>query len=1250
MADSKTSALFEVRAVGTEKASRQFTTFERTATGSMTRAEASVGKSLARVAAQYMSMAVGINKAMKVMSSGVEFNKFVETQTMAFSVMMKSAEKAKAQMEELYDFAVKSPLTFKDTASAAKQLMAYGFAAKELVPTMDTLGTVALATGHSLGDIAYVYGTLRSQGRAYSRDLMQFGMRGIPIYEELAKVMGVNVQQIQKLTSQGKVGFKEVEMAFQSMTSSGGRFSGMLEQYMDTLTGKLAMFEDIFEKSTGKIMRGATNSYKNFIDEMTQILESTEMQEYFNELGMDIKSLADLLFALAKGLVEVLPLLTKALKIFIAYKAVSTTTKLLKNLPETILNIGGALMKLSGMGVAGGFIVNLASAGKLFTEGLLMALPVMSQLAGIAALIAGPILAIKTVFDATRRDQAFAEDAQLATESLIPIMRDQLPIIESQVDKMGLSDAERQVELNTRLVGLISDYASRYKLANVEVAKMLYLNKMINGEVARMLGFDIAGHFAKVHADAAQAGARAYMSAMEREMKYFASLTGQNEKLFYDPTDAHAFGRRAANMYIDTFKDTWDTEKTKWKDLFTDDKQKELLEKELKGLTEVYNAAFIEIGEMGMEESGFGPRMRERIKQITDLLEEGFGKKPPDLGDWWLPQESAVTASLSAVDDLQLAHAKAYASAQKEVDARREALLINVKFTKNEQDRIAYQIQLNNLISEEAQIYRDIAKTHKRLIGVGMFNESTQGQAEYWNDVRARAGRAFTTGDISTGIGNTLALGAEGTESGNMVAGGNPLAVGTVALTSFITSIENVTALLNPLTTAFEAMRGMVEPLTNAALEPLVAIVEQVGEAFGKVLAPFLGLFQIVTSLAYGAFAPLLAAIDWVSGGFLWFFDYVIMPVGNFIIKAINAVIRVINWIPGVHIRYLKEIKRSTGALKDFADAARNTQDSLKDTISYLEDKLSDIFDKQVESLQDLYEVGAISATEYETQVKQLNAKMVDTQDALVSAADKQLETQEEILSRLLELYELQNAIDAGGLSDEQLTKLLEKHGLTSKSLSQVMIDAITTALTGLGIPVGGNTEGGNTEGGNTETDIATAKLLTELEQLLKKYDDVKWDDFDDYLKNLLGRSYDARKNATGSGLAKAFENDIDELQKIMASGSQKDMLDYLKSFIAEWKGVVDEDILKKFTDLFSKLAAARSVQDAIIAPNGNIITTAPDDYLIATKTPGSLGNKGGTNINVNVTVQGSVTTEKELAGSISSIIYNQRSRGILTV
>lgn len=40
------------------------------------------------------------------------------------------------------------------------------------------------------------------------------------------------------------------------------------------------------------------------------------------------------------------------------------------------------------------------------------------------------------------------------------------------------------------------------------------------------------------------------------------------------------------------------------------------------------------------------------------------------------------------------------------------------------------------------------------------------------------------------------------------------------------------------------------------------------------------------------------------------------------------------------------------------------------------------------------------------------------------------------------------------------------------------------------------------------------------------------------------------------------------------------------------------------------------SVNDAIIAPNGNVISTAPDDYLIATKTPGSLVGSGAANVN----------------------------------
>ena len=58
------------------------------------------------------------------------------------------------------------------------------------------------------------------------------------------------------MASEGKIGFKEVEKAFANMTEEGGRFGGILEKYMETLTGKIAMLSDIWEQTTGKMAEG----------------------------------------------------------------------------------------------------------------------------------------------------------------------------------------------------------------------------------------------------------------------------------------------------------------------------------------------------------------------------------------------------------------------------------------------------------------------------------------------------------------------------------------------------------------------------------------------------------------------------------------------------------------------------------------------------------------------------------------------------------------------------------------------------------------------------------------------------------------------------------------------------------------------------------------------------------------------------------------------------------------------------------
>ena len=78
-------------------------------------------------------------------------------------------------------------------------MLAYSSTVDNVVDELVMLGNVASGVGAPLQDIAYLYGTLRTQGRAFTVDIRQFAGRGIPIYEELAKVLGVTKDEVPAL-------------------------------------------------------------------------------------------------------------------------------------------------------------------------------------------------------------------------------------------------------------------------------------------------------------------------------------------------------------------------------------------------------------------------------------------------------------------------------------------------------------------------------------------------------------------------------------------------------------------------------------------------------------------------------------------------------------------------------------------------------------------------------------------------------------------------------------------------------------------------------------------------------------------------------------------------------------------------------------------------------------------------------------------------------------------------------------------
>lgn len=182
----------------------------------------------------------------------------------SFNTMLGSADKSKQLMDELIQTAAHTPFNMSSITSGAKQLLAYGTEAKDVNKTLVQLGDIASGLNIPLGELVYLYGTTVSQGRMFTMDLRQFMGRGVPLAEELGKILHQNTTEVQESVSKGKVTSDIFKEAIANMTQAGGRFGGLMEQQSKTLEGQWSnigdsiqqMFNEIGKKSEGVFSSG----------------------------------------------------------------------------------------------------------------------------------------------------------------------------------------------------------------------------------------------------------------------------------------------------------------------------------------------------------------------------------------------------------------------------------------------------------------------------------------------------------------------------------------------------------------------------------------------------------------------------------------------------------------------------------------------------------------------------------------------------------------------------------------------------------------------------------------------------------------------------------------------------------------------------------------------------------------------------------------------------------------------------------
>jgi phage tail tape-measure protein len=160
-----------------------------------------------------------------------------------FKTMLGSTKAAQDQLQELQEFAATTPFQLPGLASSTRQLLSFGIAQKDIIPTLQTLGDIAAGVGAEIGDLTIPFGRLQSTQKLTLIELDKFADRGVNIFKQLSLQTGVSLKNIRDDISKGKIPFEEFTTAIQTMTDEGGIFFKGMEAHRGSIYIRRQFFQ-----------------------------------------------------------------------------------------------------------------------------------------------------------------------------------------------------------------------------------------------------------------------------------------------------------------------------------------------------------------------------------------------------------------------------------------------------------------------------------------------------------------------------------------------------------------------------------------------------------------------------------------------------------------------------------------------------------------------------------------------------------------------------------------------------------------------------------------------------------------------------------------------------------------------------------------------------------------------------------------------------------------------------------------------
>lgn len=206
----------------------------------------------------------------KTASSIVSLADNLEQSRIAFETMLWSWEKANQMLQDLSDFAVKTPFEIQWVRQNAQQLIAMWVSADDIIPTLKSLWDVSAWLSVPLERLALNYWQVISQWKLTWRELRDFTMAWVPLLDELSQMLWKSTSAIQDMISKWQISSNDVVQAFQNMTSEWWRFADLMSKQATTLTWLRSNFKDNLSRIWEEVWTALLPTLKWYVSQIEQ--------------------------------------------------------------------------------------------------------------------------------------------------------------------------------------------------------------------------------------------------------------------------------------------------------------------------------------------------------------------------------------------------------------------------------------------------------------------------------------------------------------------------------------------------------------------------------------------------------------------------------------------------------------------------------------------------------------------------------------------------------------------------------------------------------------------------------------------------------------------------------------------------------------------------------------------------------------------------------------------------------------------